>query len=104
MKYRKRLFFLFWSLLFGLSVNSTAEICSPAAVDVNTLDIHIPCIGVQGQQYRVDLSYDTEASGPDALKWKYGGNIEVAACEWKTENCTTLTDGLDLTMSLCVWR
>ncbi|RKZ60933.1 MAG: hypothetical protein DRR08_10050 [Candidatus Parabeggiatoa sp. nov. 2] len=66
-----------------------AEVCLPPTVDEG-LNLDIPCVGVDGQQYTAQILYK-------APFWEYLSHAP-STCEWKVENCATLTSTMDLTV------
>jgi len=91
-KFRKKT--LLYSLISLICLGSVsqvpAEVCPPPTIDEG-LNLNIPCVGVSGEQYTAQLLYK------DPLTWEYQSHAP-SACEWKVDNCATLTSTMDLTL------
>lgn len=108
MIFNKRLVWLI--LLFSQILATNAnELCPGPKLDDN-MNLIIPCVGVNGQQYSANLAFITD-SQPE-LFWKLDQATLDSSCQWNPNTCLSLdaqlnlilpninVDGLDYTVSL----
>jgi hypothetical protein len=69
--------------------------CLPPIVD-ESLNISIPCVGIQGKQQAIQLLFAGDATEANFIWHSEGFND--SNCKWKIENCATTTKNMDLTL------